>query len=125
MKRITQSNEDYLEAILLLEKNGSTRSIDVANSLNVSKAAVSIAMNELIDKELVTKAKYGDIFLTEKGRKIATETLNKHALLRKFLVSIGVDGETAEEECCKIEHILSDKTLECIKKLTENLTKIV
>ena len=125
MKRITQSNEDYLEAILLLEKNGSTRSIDVANSLNVSKAAVSIAMNELIDKELVTKAKYGDIFLTEKGRKIATETLNKHALLRKFLVSIGVDGETAEEECCKIEHILSDKTLECIKNLTENLTKIV
>ncbi len=125
MKRITQSNEDYLEAILLLEKNGSTRSIDVANSLNVSKAAVSIAMNELIDKELVTKAKYGDIFFTEKGRKIATETLNKHALLRKFLVSIGVDGETAEEECCKIEHILSDKTLECIKKLTENLTKIV
>lgn len=125
MKRITQSNEDYLEAILLLEKNGSTRSIDVANSLNVSKAAVSIAMNELINKELVTKAKYGDIFLTEKGRKIATETLNKHALLRKFLVSIGVDGETAEEECCKIEHILSDKTLECIKKLTENLTKIV
>lgn len=125
MKRITQSNEDYLEAILLLEKNGSTRSIDVANSLNVSKAAVSIAMNELIDKELVTKAKYGDIFLTEKGRKIATETLNKHALLRKFLVSIGVDGETAEEECCKIEHILSDKTLDCIKKLTENLIKTV
>ena len=82
--KITQSNEDYLEAILLLENNGSTRSIDVANLLKVSKAAVSIAMKDLMDKELVEKAPYGDIFLTAKGRQIATETLTKHNLLRKF-----------------------------------------
>lgn len=121
--KITQSNEDYLEAILLLENNGSTRSIDVANLLKVSKAAVSIAMKDLMDKELVEKAPYGDIYLTAKGKQIATETLTKHNLLRKFLMQIGVDANTAEDECCKIEHILSANTIKCIKSLSEKLSQ--
>lgn len=118
MDRITKSKEDYLEAILVFEKNGCTRSIDVAKALGVTKAAVSIAMNDLILKNLITKESYGNIILTKKGREIATAILNKHELIKKVLMGIGVSESTAELECCKIEHILSDETINCLKKFS-------
>jgi len=119
MKDITKSNEDYLEAIFTLEKGEGVKSVDVAAALGVTKAAVSIAMNDLTAKGLVDKESYGTISLTETGKRVAESTLLKHALIKKVLVGIGVSPETAEEECCKIEHILSDETLECIKKACE------
>lgn len=117
MEHITKSNEDYLETILMLEKNGKTKSVDVAKELNVSKAAVSIAMNELVKKELIKKESYGDIKLTNSGRDVAISTLNKHMLIKKVLLGIGVCEQTAEIECCKIEHILSEETINCLEKI--------
>ncbi len=111
---LTPSNEDYLEAILRLNKNGSTRSVDVANELKVTKPAVSVAANDLISKGLITKEAYGDIILTEAGRKVALSITCKHVLLKKFLLTIGATEENAEVECCKLEHIFSDHTISCI-----------
>ena len=117
MEKITCTNEDYLETILLLQIDGKTRSVDVSKKLNKSKAAISIAANELISKGLIQKEAYGDIMLTEKGRKIAENIFDKHSIIKACLLKIGVTEENAEIECCKIEHILSDFTIECLKKL--------
>jgi len=114
-KNITKSNEDYLEAILSCEKDGCCKSVDIAKTLGISKPAVSMAMNEMINKGLVTKQAYGKITLTEKGRLIATKTSTKHELIRRFLIGIGANEQNAEDECCKIEHILSDDTIACIE----------
>ena len=111
---ITKSNEDYLEAILMCERDGLAKSVDIASALGISKAAVSMAMMELAAKGLVVKAAYGKISLTSKGREIASSTLGKHNLIKRFLLGIGATEENAEEECCKIEHILSDDTLRCL-----------
>lgn len=119
MKDITKSNEDYLECILNLENNGATKSIDVAYDLNVSKAAVSIAMNDLQAKGFIKKESYGEIILTSLGRDIAQSIYKKHTLVKNFLLGIGVNSDIAEEECCKIEHILSDETLACLKKFCD------
>ncbi|MFI3166913.1 MAG: metal-dependent transcriptional regulator [Bacillota bacterium] len=113
---ITPSNEDYLEAILHLEKNGSTRSVDVAKELGVTKPAVSVAASDLIAKGLITKEAYSDIVLTEAGRQIANNINTKHLLIKKFLLVIGATEENAEIECCKVEHIFSDHTMSCIEK---------
>lgn len=118
---ITPSNEDYLEAILHLEHNGSTRSVDVATELGVTKPAVSVAANDLIAKGLITKEAYSDIVLTKEGRKIANTIIKKHLLIKKFLLAIGATPENAEIECCKTEHIFSDHTIECIAKFCENI----
>ena len=116
---ITKSNEDYLEAILSCEKDGCCKSVDIANALGISKPAVSMAMNEMVAKGLVTKSSYGKICLTEKGRNIAKNTHIKHTLLKRFLIGIGANEQNAEDECCKIEHILSDDTIACIEKFCD------
>lgn len=119
MTNTTYSNQDYLEAILLHEVNGSTKSVDVAKELNVSKPAVSLATKELIAKGLITKESYGDIYLTDRGREVATATLKKHNILKNFLLGIGVSQDTALDECCKIEHIISDETTLCLIKFAK------
>ncbi len=116
MPIITPSNEDYLEAILAVQSNGVSRSVDVAKHLSVSKPAVAIATNNLIEKGLITKESYGDILLTKLGNQIAIETQEKHTAIKTWLLSIGVSEATADLECCKLEHLLSKETLDCIKK---------
>ncbi|MBE5898766.1 MAG: metal-dependent transcriptional regulator [Lachnospiraceae bacterium] len=112
-----QSEEDYLEAILVVkEKKGNVRSIDVVNELNVSKPSVSVAMKKLRSKELITFDDNGYISFTSEGRSIAENIYSKHKLLTDALISIGVDKEEALKEACEIEHIISDQTYECIKK---------
>ncbi len=118
MKHTTKSNEDYLEAILLLEdKESHVKSVKVAEYLGVTKPAVSLAMNDLIARGLIKKESYSDITLTEEGRNVAKYVLQKHELVKKVLTFIGVSDATAEIECCKIEHILSDETIECLKNI--------
>ncbi len=118
MKILSQSNEDYLEAILRQkEKNNKVRSVDISKILNVSKPAVNKAMNELKENGYIEKADYGDIILTEIGYKRALEVYEKHLFIKKWLISIGVSEKQAEEDCCKIEHIISNETLECLKKM--------
>jgi len=112
-----QSAEDYLEAILIVqEKKGNARSIDVVNELNVSKPSVSVAMKKLRANNLITIDDNGFIVFTDEGRKVAENVYNKHKLLTDALITIGVDKDEAIREACEIEHIISDQTYECIKK---------
>lgn len=116
MKLLTNSNEDYLEAILILKlKKGKVRSIDIAKHLNVSKPGVNKAMNVLKDNDLIEKEDYSDIVLTKKGEAIAKEIYKKHTTIKEFLLKLGVDEENSEIDCCKIEHVISDATFDAIK----------
>lgn len=121
MINLTKSIEDYLEAILIVEKRDKkVKSVKIAELLGVSKPGVNKAMNVLKDNNLIDKADYGDITLTDKGREIANRIYEKHLLIKEFLIILGVSEETAEQDCCKIEHILSDETLKQIKKFVKN-----
>lgn len=121
MKNLTKANEDYLETILLLEiEHGEfIKSIDIAKHLNVSKPAVNKATNELKELGLINKGYYGEISLTEIGRIQAKKVYNKHKAIFDFLKKIGVSSETAEIDCCKIEHILSEETLQKIEEFNK------
>ena len=122
MRLLTDSNEDYLEAIYILKlKHGKVRSVDIAKQLNVSKPGVNKAMNVLKENGLIDKDHYGDIFLTNKGEEIAKKIYKKHTTIRDFLIKIGVDEETSEIDCCKIEHVISETTFKAIQnQLKEN-----
>lgn len=117
-----QSEEDYLEKILmLLEQNGHVRSIDIAQFMNFSKPSVSIAMKKLEEKNLICfDRNSGSITLTEQGKKIAEMTYKKHKLLTEFFEKIGVNPVVAEEDACKIEHDLSDETFNCLENYLKN-----
>lgn len=113
----TQSSEDYLETILILREHlGNVRSIDIVNETGYTKPSISVAMKKLRHNGLITMDRSGYIYLTPDGEKIATETYNKHCLLKKFFMSLGVSESTAEEDACKIEHEISRETIMCIIK---------
>ena len=112
-----ESSEDYLEKILMLEKkNGSVHAIDIAKDMNFSKPSVSVAMHKLEDNNYITIAKNGEISLTPLGREIAEKVYERHVVLTKVLVSLGVPEEIASEDACKIEHDLSEESFEAIKR---------
>lgn len=115
--RADESLEDYLETILLLhKKNGHVRSIDIANELNFTKASVSVAMKNLREKNYIVMADDGSISLTESGMKRAQGVLERHTVLSDWLISIGVNKETAIEDACRVEHDLSEESFEAIKR---------
>lgn len=121
MKRL-ESQEDYLERILQIsQKKESVHAIDIAREMNFSKPSVSVAMSKLKEAGYIDINDKGEISLTKSGLEIAQKTLEKHTILTKILVSLGVDEETAKEDACRIEHDLSDKTWDAIKKHTEYL----
>ena len=112
-----ESMEDYLETILLLQqKNGHVRSIDIANELEYTKASVSVAMKGLREKELVTMTDTGYITLTDSGLKRAKNVLERHTLLANCLIKLGVSEQVAMEDACKMEHDISEETFEALKK---------
>jgi len=114
--RITEATENYLEAILVLgEKNGTVRSVDVANYLGFSKPTISQYMKQFVQQELVHIDENGHITLTEAGLNVARSTLEKHRIISRFFMAMGVSEETALEDACKVEHDLSDETFECLK----------
>ena len=118
--KLYESSEDYLESILVLtNKNGSVRSIDVVNDLHFSKPSVSVAMKKLRDNGYINIDKKGLITLTEEGYKVASKTYERHLLLTKLFVSLGVDEETARKDACRVEHDLSDETFAALKKSME------
>lgn len=117
-----ESLEDYLERILMLqERNGVVRSIDIATDMGFSKPSVSIAMKKLKEKAYIEIDDKGHISLTKAGYIIARKTLDKHEMLISLLTKIGVDEEVAREDACKIEHSLSDVTVNKLKELVEKL----
>ena len=114
--QIHQSAEDYLETILMLsQRMGKVRSIDVVNELGFTKASVSIAMKKLRENGYITMDKDGLITLTASGMAIAERMLDRHHTLTKFLMALGIDAATAETDACKIEHDISDESFEAIK----------
>ena len=124
MKLLTDSNEDYLEAIYILKlKNEKVRSIDIAKYLNVSKPGVNKAMNVLKENGLIEKDYYGDVCLTKKGEDIAKKIYEKHTTIKDFLLKIGTKEDIAEIDCCKIEHVISEDTFKAIKKHLDKLNK--
>ena len=112
MENMTMSVEDYLETIYVLGRDGFVKSTDVAAVLRVSRPAVNKAMGELVAKGLVDKHSYGKIRLTDEGLAAAEKVYARHTLLNDFLISIGVSEKTAAIDCCKIEHFISEETVE-------------
>ncbi|ADC91574.1 metal-dependent transcriptional regulator [Mageeibacillus indolicus] len=109
---LTMSNEDYLEAILQLSAHSpSVRSVDVADMLGVSKASVSKAMGVLREAGMIEQPHYGLITLTDEGKAVAGEVLHRHKMLKYFLVHmLGVADNVAEEDACRMEHVISMET---------------
>lgn len=118
--RIQESGEMYLETILRLSQtSGHVRAIDVGEEMGYSKPSVSRAMSILKQGGYIVIEADGSIVLTDTGREIAEKIYARHTLITNFLISIGVDKETATEDACKMEHSISDTSFEAIKKLTE------
>ena len=119
---IRESAEDYLETILVLKNRlGNVRSIDIAHELSFSKPSVSVAMKNLRLNNYITVDENGYINLTDSGMAIAGKIYERHTFLTSFLISIGVNPETAAEDACKIEHVISSESFSALKKyLTDN-----
>lgn len=118
--KIQRSAEDYLETILVLEKRGgSVRSIDIATELGFSKPSVSVAMKNLKADGHITMDTDGSIRLLPSGRAIAERILERHTTLSDLLVRLGVSKETAIEDACRIEHVISSESFEAIKAHVE------
>ena len=121
---IHESAENYLEAIYVLnEQNGQVRSIDIARHMNFSKPTISIAMRQFREDGYITVDDNGLISLTEKGLEVANRVYMRHQLLTDALLALGVSEETAEADACKIEHDISEETLECIKRHMDAMQK--
>lgn len=115
--RILESAENYLECILQIkQQKGNVRSIDIVNEMGFKKSSVSVAMKQFRENGYIVMADDGLITLTDKGLEIAENVLERHNLLKKALMSIGVSETVAEEDACKIEHDLSEETFEKLKQ---------
>ncbi len=118
---IQESGEMYLETIYLLSKKSKdVHSVDVGEYMGYSKPSVSRAIGLLKKGGYVEMEKDGALTLTEAGRELAEKIYERHTVLTKFLIQLGVDPEVAAEDACKIEHDISDITLEAIKKNIKN-----
>lgn len=123
MKRF-ESTEDYLEKILQLsEIKEEVHAVDIAREMSFSKPSVSEAMGKLKDQGYIEIGSKGAIRLTPNGEEIAKKTLEKHVILTQMLLALGVDEETASDDACRMEHDISDKTWELIKKHYEQMKK--
>ena len=115
--QIHQSAEDYLETILMLsQRMGKVRSIDVVNELGFTKASVSIAMKKLRENGYIAVDGEGNLTLLEPGLEIAQRIYSRHQLLTHFFVQLGVDEQTAAEDACRVEHYISDETFQALKR---------
>ena len=119
---VHESGEMYLEAILVLsKKSGFVRAIDVSEYLGYSKPSVSRAMGILKKGDYIVVDKDGSITLTDKGREIAEKIYERHTVLSKLLIRLGVAEETATADACKLEHAISDESFQAIKRYAAGL----
>ena len=117
--RLQESGEMYLETILVLSKKSSAvRSVDVCEHMGFSKPSVSRAIGLLKNGGYVLMDKNGYLTLTDLGLEVANKIYERHTLLTEFLVKIGVDKQTAANDACKMEHVISDETFDAIKRHT-------
>lgn len=123
MKRL-ESQEDYLERILQIsQKKETVHAIDIAREMNFSKPSVSVAMTKLKEAGYININDKGEITLTDSGREIAEKTLEKHIILTKMLLFLGVDEKIAKEDACRMEHDISDETWAAVKRHCEKNKK--
>ena len=116
MAKYNESAENYLETILMLSKKlPVVRSVDIATELGFKKSSVSVAMKNLKEKEHITVTDAGFIYLTDSGRQIAEMIYERHEILTSCLKTLGVDAAVAEEDACKIEHVISEESFQAIK----------
>lgn len=116
--KTNESAENYLETILMLSKTHPVvRSVDIATELGFKKSSVSVAMKNLRESGHITVTKEGFIYLTESGKEIAEMIYERHELLSSWLISLGVDKNTATEDACRIEHDISKESFDAIKKV--------
>lgn len=122
---IHKSGEDYLETILVLhKKTGYVRSIDIATELDYSKPSVSRAMSLLKDDGFITVENDGQILLTKKGYETAEQIYNRHLLITGFLLDVlGVPEQIAEDDACKIEHVISNETTDKLRLFMDKYKK--
>jgi Mn-dependent DtxR family transcriptional regulator len=124
LMQIQESGEMYLETILRLSKDkSSVRAIDISEQMGYSKPSVSRALGLLKQGEYITVDACGHISLTEAGREIAEKIYERHTLLSDFLVTLGVDKETAMEDACRLEHAISDTSFEALKAFVSSMRK--
>lgn len=117
---LQESGEMYLESILVLSRtNANIRAIDICEYMGYSKPSVSRALGLLRDGGYVVSDKNGYLSLTEAGREVAEKIYDRHTVLSAFLELLGVSSDTAAEDACKIEHVISDESLEAIKQYTD------
>lgn len=121
---IRESAENYLETILIInERKGSVRSIDIANELSFSKPSVSVAMKNLRENGYINVDDSGFITLTESGFAIADKMYERHRTISDYFILLGVEPETAVKDACRIEHIISAESFNAIKGQYERLKK--
>ena len=117
MINTNESSENYLETILVLSKKlPVVRAVDISHELGFKKSSVSIAMKNLREKQHITVTDAGYIYLTESGKKIAEMIYERHQLLSRWLMQLGVPEEIALEDACKLEHVISKESFDAIKK---------
>ena len=123
--KILRAAEDYLEAMLMMQKrHGYIRSIDIAEFLGVTKPSVTYTTKRLKENGYITVDDGGMISLTAKGREIAEKIYERHTLLTEWLIRLGVDAQTASEDACRMEHVISEESFAAIRKhAEENLDK--
>lgn len=115
---VNESAENYLETILILSRQlPVVRSVDIANELGYKKSSVSVAMKHLREKEHIVMDKSGFITLTPSGREIAEMIYERHEMISSWLMRLGVPKETALEDACKIEHVISKESFEAVREL--------
>ncbi|PYG88725.1 DtxR family iron (metal) dependent repressor [Ruminiclostridium sufflavum DSM 19573] len=122
MEKLTFTMENYLEAIYELSKAGKgVRVSDIAERLEVTKASTNSAMSTLAEKGLIIREKYGEIYLTSAGENWAEFTSKKHHIIRKFFMDIlKIDHDTADNDACSIEHVISAKSIEAMQLFLQN-----
>lgn len=120
----TESQENYLETILILsEKKPVVRSVDIANELGFKKPSISVAMKNLREQDYITVTPEGYIYLTPSGLKIAQTIYERHHVLTDALIQLGVPARIAEEDACRIEHVISEDSFQAIKKHSRQTIK--
>lgn len=122
MRDMKESSENYLETILILsEKLERVRSVDIANELGFAKPSISVAMKKLKARDCIDIDRRGSITLTEKGMEIAKNVYARHTLLTDVFLKLGVNEEVAIADACKIEHFLSQETVDRIRDYAEKM----
>ncbi len=118
---LQESGEMYLETILILSQRGKpVRSIDVAEEMGYSKPSVSRAVSILRAGGYLEVDESGFLLLTDEGRRVAERTYERHTVLTELFIRLGVNGKTAADDACRIEHVISEETFAAVKKFAEN-----